>query len=587
MLNEVDPASVLSQRSIRMLLVEDSEDDAFLLSAELRARGARVVCQRVDTASDMAVALADSEWDVIICDHQMPAFDSLSALDVLKRSGKDIPFIIYSGCVNDSLGTDAMQRGVQDYVPKGNVTRLLPVLDRELRGAAARRAVRQADSRIRSLSLYDSLSNLPNHHFFRSRVEELLREAEDRGAPPRGALVYVDLDRFIRVNGSFGYEAGSRILRLAAERLVECNDHQGIVARLGGDEFGIFLPGVSGGEANVFADWILHAFDSPFDQDDIEIYLTASIGVAIAPEHGRDAYTLLTNAEAAMAQAKRAGGNSVCSYRRELNVSSAERLALEMDLRHSAERAQLLLHYQPIVDAGSGRTIAVEALVRWDHPDQGRMEPDRFIPVADESGLIVEIGEWVLREACARCRSWHEAGLPNIGVSVNVSAVQFAQPKLLQTVQRVLAQTGLAPDRLILEITETVLMRDGESTIGMLRALKNMGVRISIDDFGTGYSSLGYLKRFPVDILKVDRSFVRDAMRQAGDAAIVRAIVGIARSMGLTTVAEGVETIEQIEFLRDEGCNRLQGFYFSRPADAAQVVERLSAECKEAVGQIH
>ncbi len=577
----VDRAAVterLGQRRIRALMVEDSEDDAFLLYSELAVRGANVGYRRVCGALEMASALKSEDWDVILCDHRMPGFDSFGALEVLKASGKDIPFIIYSGQIPEPTAHQAMAAGVQDFIPKGDLGRLVPVLERELRGAAARDAARRADQRIKRLAFYDCLSSLPNQNLFRSRVNDWLSEWAQRGRQPCGALLHVDIDRFQRINGSFGYEAGNDILRQAATRLDDGVADGGVVARLGGDEFGIFIPNLSRREEiEAHARGIVESFRAPFYKGSVELYLTPSVGVALAPEHGADAYELMMTAETAMRAAKRAGGNGFRCYSPQMNASSAERLALEMDLRHAVSRGELMLHYQPIVGARGGEPIGVEALLRWTHRVHGVIAPDRFIPIADESGLIVDIGEWALQEACRQSKLWQEAGLDTLHVSVNVSAVQFGQPRLLQLVQRTLAESGVDPQRLELEITESVLMREAETTIGMLRALKNMGVRISVDDFGTGYSSLAYLKRFPIDILKIDRAFVRDLPANEDDAAIVRAILALAHSLRVETVAEGVETQQQVAFLQEQGCDRLQGFLFSQGCAADALIAWLAA----------
>ena len=561
-----------------MLIVEDSEDEAFLLYSELNARGVRLDWKRVDTARDLTAALAADEWDIIICDHNMPGFDSFAALQIVKQSGKDIPFIIYSGQISDQQAVSAMHDGVQDYIEKGNYARLMPVIERELKNAASRRAVRQADNRIQELAYYDTLSSLPNHTLFCARVTEWILEAEKRGKTPGGAIFYLDLDRFLRINSSFGYDTGNEILRQIAERLKQSVDQKALVARLSGDAFGIFLPEDDAIDSlNSVAQWVKQAFDAPFEKKGFELYVTASMGIARLPEDGGEVYELLMNAETAMAYAKRLGGNGFQFYRRDMNANSGERVAMESDLRHAVERDELFLQYQPCIDAGTARTVGMEALVRWQHPTRGLIPPDRFIPIADESGLIVGIGEWVLRQACAQAKIWNDKGY-GIYVAVNVSAVQFGQPRLLEVVSRALAETGLAPEALQLEITESVLMQDAESAIGMLRAFKGMGVRISVDDFGTGYSSLSYLKRFPIDILKIDKSFVRDLPEDEEDTAIVRAIIALARSLRLTTVAEGVETGEQRTFLDGAGCNRFQGYFFSRPIDVEAMNARLEAE---------
>ena len=572
--------SLLGERMLRMLVVDDSEDDAVLLCHELSAHGVKLEFTRVDTAPDMDSALHETEWDIVICDHNMPGFDSLGALEVLKRSGKDLPFILYSGHISDEQAFTAMAQGVADYVPKGNIARLVPVIERELRGAAVRQAVRQADDRIKELAFYDTLCALPNHNLFCARVSEWLLETEKRGRIAKGALLYIDVDRFLRINASFGYETGNELLRQIARRLNECAEARVVLARLGADDFGLFFEGVDDeAKAAAIGEWVLKAFDEPFHNDRLELYLTPSIGVSLLPKHGQEVYELLMNAETAMAVAKRSGGNGVRIYSREMNASSAERVALESALRHAVARDELLLHYQPVVDGASGRIHGVEALVRWQHPERGMIPPDRFIPIADESGLITDIGEWVLRRACSQMKSWHDQGFAGLSMAVNVSAVQFGQPRLLEVVSRTLEQTGLDPRLLMLEITEGVLMHDAESAVGMLRALKNMGVKIGVDDFGTGYSSLTYLKRFPIDVLKIDRSFVRDLASDEDDAAIVRAIIALAKSLHLETVAEGVETAEQVQLLRKQHVDRLQGYFFSRPLPDEKISEKLAKDC--------
>ena len=310
----------------------------------------------------------------------------------------------------------------------------------------------------------------------------------------------------------------------------------------------------------------------------IELYLTCSVGIALMPDDGRQVYDLLMNAETAMATAKRGGGNGFRFYLREMNANSAERIAMESELRHAVERDELFLQFQPCVDAATLKTIGVEALVRWRHPERGLIPPDRFIPIADESGLIVDIGEGVLPQSCCQATGWHDQGYADLSVSVNVSAVQFAQPRLLDTVNRALADAGLQPQALTLEITESVIMHDAESAVGMLRALKHMGVRISIDDFGTGYSSLSYLKRFPIDILKIDKSFVHTLGINDEDTAIVHAIMALAKSLRLVTIAEGVETVRQVEMLQKAQCDLFQGFHFSQPLDIDRLTERLAGE---------
>lgn len=563
-------------RTIKVLMVEDNEDDVFLLNAQLSARGLETYSERVDSAHDLARALEEREWDLVISDHAMPGFDSASALEVVRRSGRDIPFIIYSGKISDHMAFSAMRNGVADYVQKGNIARLVPVIERELRGVETRRAVQTADARIHALAFFDTLSALPNQTLLRAQIDDWLDNTRRSAEPRHATLLVVDIDRFLRINTSFGYEAGNAVLREAVRRLIERAGDGAMLARLSGDRFCVFAPAsTTRTMASGLAQRLMDAFSTPVIKDGLELFLTASIGVAMTPDDGDDAQSLIMNAEAAMASAKRMGGNGLSFYAREMSASSAEKLVLETHLRHAVQRGELFLQYQPILNGENGRPAGVEALLRWKHPQRGIVSPDSFIPLADESGLIVEIGAWVMREACSQGRRWHEQGLVELSMSVNVSAVQFAQPRLLETVRTTLEDTGFPPEKLVLEITESVLMKDAETTIGMLKALKNMGVRISMDDFGTGYSSLSYLKRFPIDIVKIDKSFVRDISEDEDDAAIIRLIIALARSLRLTTVAEGVETPEQLAFLRREQCDRFQGYFFSRPVNADLLTERI------------
>jgi len=554
---------------LQLLVVADTDDDAGQVAAALTARGLPAQYTRVDCEIDMAAELARSDWDVVLCDHTSRGIDAPGALAVLTRSGKDVPFIIQADRATGRPAMAAMYDGVADFVARGDHERLLPVIERELRAAEARRAVHRAHRRIRELVNFDGLSSLPNHELFCRKVSDWLDACGRRGRAVRGALLVVDMDRFMRINVSFGYEVGSDVLRGIAQRLASTVSADVMLARLGGDTFGVFLPGAGEeGVAEVLARSILGAFELPFMKDRIELFLTASIGIALAPRDGATVYELLMNAETAVVAVKRGGGNGVCFYKRTMNATSAERIALEADLRHAIERDELFLHYQPIIDVRRGRAIGAEALLRWRHARHGIIAPDHFIPLADETGLITEIGAWVLAQACLQGQRWHRMGWSDFRVSVNVSAVQFGQPRLLESVSDALRASGFAARCLTLEITETSIMSDVESAAGMLRALRNMDVRIAVDDFGTGYSSLAYLKRLPIDVLKIDKSFVRDVCDDEESAAIARAIIALARSLRLATVAEGVENAAQEALLRGEACDYFQGFRFGRPVTA-------------------
>ncbi len=551
---------------MRVLIVEDSEDDAHLLCSELASAGNDLIFDRVDSVSAMRTALQESDWDVVISDHAMPSFSSLEALDLLKQSGKDIPFIIYSGKIGEQVAVSAMRNGAHDYVYKGDCARLVPSIERELKSAAVRRAQKQAESHIYRLAYHDDLTGLPKRNLFCEKVGDVLAERSGSGAA--GAMYFIGLDRLMRINITCGYAMGDTLIRQVAQRLKDCVGETGILARIGGDKFAVFKGDIADSrEMQTFADHVMKSFTVPFAIDNLEFDVTLSMGICVYPDDGEDVSTLLGNAESAMFLAKKLWRNNYKYYVKEMGEASSHRLVLETTLRRAVERGELLVQYQPIVDLQTGNFTGAEALVRWNHPQFGLLAPDKFIPLAEETGLIIEIGAWVLHQACMQTKAWHDMGFYPLSISVNVSAVQLGQPQLLNHVADVLSKTGLDPACLELEITESVLMQDAETSINMLRALKEMGIRISVDDFGTGFSSLSYLKRFPIDVLKIDKSFTRDIDRDPDNSAIVTAIAALARSLNLSVLAEGIEAEEQLDFLRQEKCDRVQGYFYSRPVN--------------------
>ena len=548
-------------------MVEDSEDDACLLCAELTNAGNELIHQRVDSDRDMRVALEESDWDIIIADHSMPSFSSIDALDVLKRSGKDIPFIIYSNVISEQMVVSAMSHGAHDYIFKGNFTRLLPSILRELKNADIRRAKQQADGHIYQLAYFDELTGLPKRNLFCEKSSLMLPGLVDSGNSNELAAMYsIYMNHLMRINSTYGYAIGDTLIQQLAYRLSECVDDNCILARIGGNKFAFFKRNMNDDhEIKEFTDKIMAVITSPFIIDTLEFYVTLSIGVSAYPEGGHDASTLLNNAESARSLAKKSYENNCKYYVKAMGEASSKRLALETSLRKAVERGELLLQYQPVIDLKTKDFIAAEALVRWNHPEFGLLAPDKFIPLADETGLIIKIGEWVLQQACMQAKIWHDSSSHPISVLVNVSAVQLGQPQLKEHVASVLSKTGLHPALLELEITESVLMQDAEASINTLHELKEMGIKIAVDDFGTGYSSLAYLKRFPIDVLKIDRTFIRDLSINSDSLAIVTAITALAKSLNLTIVAEGVETIEQLEYLCAKKCDRAQGFLISKP----------------------
>ena len=561
------------RQSVRFLMVDDSPADVALLCLEFEREGYNLAFCRVDTEAALREALHTAEWDMVIADDSMPLLDSMQALNVVRKCGRDIPFIIYSGTMNDRNASIAMREGVQDYVVKGDLARLIPSVKRELKNAAVRIAMKRAESHVYRLAYYDQLTRLPNRNYFCERVSEQLSAQPEMKA----AVIFIDIDSFMRLNNSFGYSIGDDLMRQVASRLEECTGGKALLARLRGDEFVMFVAGTSDkSDIEVLMSAVARSFGRPFVHDSLEFDLSVSMGICRYPDDGQDATTLIANAEGAMSQAKALPGISYKYYDRKTVEVASRRVALEVSLRRAVERNELFLQYQPIADVRTGAILATEALVRWRHPEFGLMSPDKFIPIADETGLIISIGEWVLREACCQTRVWHDQGFSGLGISVNVSAVQFAQAQLLTQIKNTLIYSGLPPQFLEVEITESVLMRDAEATAFTLRALKEMGVCIAMDDFGTGYSSLSYLKRFPIDTLKIDKSFTQDICGNHDGASIVSAIAALGRSLKLSLVAEGVETREQQEFLEALQCDRMQGYLLSKPLPVDHVAKFLS-----------
>jgi len=421
------------------------------------------------------------------------------------------------------------------------------------------------EARIDFLARHDSLTNLPNRVLFRERLERSLAEAR----PGKSlAVLVLDLDGFKAVNDTLGHPVGDSLLCTVAERLSSCIRSRDTVARLGGDEFAVVQVDVEDpGQVAAFAQRISNLICEPYDLDGHHVRTSITIGIALTPGSGPDPDWLLKNADIALYRAKLDSPGTWCFFEPEMGRLVEARRTLETELRSALAGGEFELYYQPFHNVQSGEICAFEALLRWRHPLRGLIQPDRFIPVLEETGLIVPVGEWILREACAQATAWPE----HISVSVNLSPVQFRKTTLVKTVVDALAQSGLAASRLELEITETVLMQNSEGTLAALHRLRELGARISMDDFGTGYSSLSYLRSFPFDKIKIDRSFIHDLTQKQGGIAIVRAIAALGLSLELATTAEGVETMEQFAIVRAEGCTEAQGFFFSRPIPARDI----------------
>jgi len=699
----------MGPRSLKsVLVIEDSPGDARLLRETFREHPASHV--KLHFAQRMADALAllkTDVFDVVLLDLSLPDSEGIAAVRCVRRAAPSVPLVVFSGRDDETLVSQALREGAQDYLVKGrpesyrsaggllhalrcaidrkaiedelfvekeraqvtlnsigegvictdlagNIT-FLNVVAEELTGWPKQEAVGKcaasvfhivdASSREPARSLariapgqsapahamlvrrdgfeipvensiapmhdaegresgaiivfrdvsaarsmaqqiahaaeHDFLTGLPNRSLLNDRVNQSIAAAQRH--KHQVAILFLDLDGFKYINDSLGHLVGDKVLRSVAKRLVTCVRGMDTVCRQGGDEFVILLAEVAQpGDIAATADRILLAVAAAHSIEGRDIQVTTSIGISVYPEDGQDAETLIKNADTAMYQAKDSGRQNFVFFTPAMNARAVERQTLEAGLRRAIEHNELKLHYQPKVDLRTGAITGAEALVRWTHPTLGLVPPAQFVPIAEACGLILPIGAWVLREACTQAQAWVDAGLPPITMAVNVSAMEFQDPQFLDCLFKVLDDTGFAPERLELELTESVLMKRADATAVVLETLRQHGVRAAVDDFGTGYSSLSYLQKFPVHTLKIDQSFVRRISTSADDTAIVTAIISMARSLKLRVIAEGVETLQQLIFLRAHQCDEGQGYYFSRPVLPTQFRRLLEAGFSDA-----
>ena len=577
------PFAVLSGSLVMM--VDDEPLMLEMVQSFLEEAGYRSFVTTSEPTEAMGLMLLRRP-DVLLLDLTMPG---ISGFDILAqvRAHEELrytPVIVLTAESGPEAKLRALELGATDFLTK-------PVdsseLQLRLRNALAFKAYQDR------LSDFDALTGLPNRSTFLSELTAAM--ASGTHASRGCALLHVDLDRFKQINDTLGHRTGDRLLCAVAQLLertlfsAEATGWPGnretefkvILARLGGNSFAALLPNLHNlrkvDTAGSIARRLLGALAEPFQVDGHELFMTCSIGIAVAPGDGKEAETMLKHAEMAMYQAKKRGRNTCEFFSGEMNAHALERLTLENQLRRAVERNEFVLFYQPKVDIASRRITGAEALVRWKHPELGIVPPVKFIPIAEETGLIVEIGQWVLRQACAQAKAWRQEGLPPLSISVNVSGAQFKQRKVWHAVRGALAHSGLAADQLVLELTESMLMENASESIEMLYELKEMGCKLSVDDFGTGYSSLTYLTQFPLDELKIDRSFVMGLPTERDSIAIVGAIIALASELNLKVVAEGVETKDQLQFLQSRRCAEYQGYLCSRPAPSelfANLVKR-------------
>lgn len=548
-----------SMVSVRVLLVEDNPGDARLVEILLEeVGGIRFDLLQAPTLEKALDTLDENGFDVVLLDLSLPDSSGLETVERVRERASDVPIVVLSGQDDEETALRSLESGAEDYLVKGQGEG--EIMARSIRYAIQRK---RAERRLVYLEQYDGLTGLANRTLFQDRLEQASARA-DRDETML-AVLSLGLNRFKRVNANYGHRFGDAVLREVARRLRSCVHEGNTVARVGGDEFCIVVDDVyETYEAISLVREILGAFENPFTLDGEEASVDVSIGIAVRPPSRGT--RLVTDAEFAMSRAKDQGRNAYQFYTEEMNAQAFERLTLESNLRRALERDEYVVYYQPKVDLRTGSIFGAEALLRWRHPDMGLVSPAKFVPVLEETGFIVEVGDWVLRTACDQARRWTDSSFGPLQVAVNLSARQFREESLTDSINSCVREAGLDPQCLELEITESLIMEDPEASRAMLERLKSeKGIRTSVDDFGTGYSSLSYLKLFPLDALKIDRSFVQDLTDDPDDAAIVSAIIGLAHNLGLEVIAEGVGTQEQLNYLREHGCDHAQGFLFSPP----------------------
>lgn len=561
----------------RILVIEDEELIRSVIVAFVTTANFHVI-EAANGAEGLKLA-KEHVPDMILCDINMPKMDGFRVLAELRREPitAGIPFIFLTGQGEKPDIRRGMNFGADDYLTKPFTrAELLRAIDARLSKKLAitqqfDHQLREAEEKLQHVMHHDSLTNLPNRLSLREQLNQMLF----LGSQKHVALLAIGIDRFERINESMGFPHNDALLKLVAERLSQSLTPKDMLARLQAEQFAIILSGVNEQEAAAkVARKILDKISETYLVNGLQISLTASVGITMYPSDGMNIDHLIKYAEAAMNHVKRQGGNAFEFYTSQLHSLSADQIQLESSLRHALERNQLEIYYQPVLDLSSGKMVSAEALVRWHHPERGLVSPAEFIPLAEETDLILTIGEWVIKNACAQLHEWQGKGFNELGMGVNVSSKLFNQPQMTTHLSHFLTEHQLKSNSVSLEVTESILMKDIPYAIATMNVLRRTGFRMCVDDFGTGYSSLSYLTRFSFDVLKIDRIFIRDISEDSKNAAITIAIIDMAHSLKLEVVAEGVETAQELAFLRAHGCDKMQGFLFSPPVPAKEF-ERL------------
>lgn len=562
---------------LRVLIVEDSEDDAELLAIELKRSGYQLVYERVETMGGMHTALNEqTAWDIVLADYALPQFSAIAALDILKDYKLDLPFIIVSGKIGEDTAIAAMKAGAHDYLLKGKLARLVPAVERELREAILRQEHRQAQQRLKYLAYYDDLTKLPNRTLFLKCLGEQVTKTKLFSQENYSfAVLLLNIDRFRIIKYSLGHSLSEQLLIAAAQRIKKCLKNQDVLARINANEFAIILTDVQGAkEVEIKAEEIYAQFLSHFELQETIVFSTVSIGIVLSNIGYEQPEKLLQAADTAMHYAKFDALKNLVFFHEVMYTLAVERLQLESDLQQAINYQKLHLNYQPIVSLSTGMIDSFEALVRWEHPSLGSIDPENFISLSEETGLIIPLGRWVLKEACQQLVNWKQSSpqyLP-LSISVNVSGIQLSHPKLLWQIDEIVQGLQLEGKCLKLEITESNLMENSVTITKVLEKLKERGIKLCIDDFGTGYSSLSYLRYLPIDTVKIDRSFIVQNS-QDPNYDIVKAIISLAHSLGLDVIAEGIETQMQLNMLRELDCKYGQGYLFASPLDSRAALQ--------------
>lgn len=571
----------------RILIIDDEPTIRNFLSEILSNK---FECVEVGSAEEALELLSKETFNLVISDIQLNGISGLEMTPRVHELALDTVVIMISGQQSIECAIKAMRVGAFDFITKPfTIDQVEAVVNRAIeyqsllltkryyknhleelvteRTAEMHRQIterQRAEEKVNRIAYYDSLTHLPNPTLFRDRLTQELSINGD--SKNKLATIFISLDRFRAVNDTLGYSVGEQLVEKAAGRLSQIASKTDTLAYFGGDQFALLLKEINGVEdVTKVLQRIREAFTDSFKCGEHELFVTASFGISLFPDDGADCQTVLKNSGAALFQVQQNGGNSYQFFTTDMHDKAFKRLSLESDLRRALERDEFVLYYQPQVCAQTDQITGVEALVRWQHPEHGLVPPDEFIPIAEDTGMIVELGQWVLNTACRQSMAWQNAGFVPLRMGVNLSPRQLEQSDLVNIINSIILETGLEPTCLELEVTESLMIGDARQTIETLRQLRERGVKVSIDDFGTGYSSLSQLQNIPLDVLKIDRSFVRDMMLNRNIIAIVKTIIALAHNFKLKTVAEGVETEDQASFLRQLGCNELQGYLFSKP----------------------